>query len=219
MIEVVPNWHPVIVHFTVALLLISVAMFVAGYWLQKKSLKQVVLQVAQWNYWMGTIAAVLTAIAGWFAYNSVAHDTASHAAMTVHRNWALTALAVILLMAAFLSWRKRAKRDLPGLLLGGMLSVAVLLTITAWHGGELVYRYGLGVMSMPIPEGEGHAHDHGADNHHGTADSLSVEDNKPMPQHSATSAQGHDDIHSTSGISTKSEVEVPTGHEHHNHEH
>jgi hypothetical protein len=45
--------------------------------------------MANWSLWSGCLFAIATAIAGWLAYNSVAHDSASHAAMTLHRNWAL----------------------------------------------------------------------------------------------------------------------------------
>ncbi|MCF6301365.1 MAG: hypothetical protein L3J52_09655 [Proteobacteria bacterium] len=42
---------------------------------------------------------------------------------------------------------------------GSLFVIAfLLLGITAFKGGELVYRYGLGVMSLPEVEGEGHAH-------------------------------------------------------------
>jgi hypothetical protein len=40
--------------------------------------------------------ALIVATLGWFAFNSVAHDEISHAAMIVHRNWALGALARML---------------------------------------------------------------------------------------------------------------------------
>ncbi len=45
-----------------------------------------------------------------------------------------------------------------------------LLALTAWKGGELVYRYGLGVMSLPqVAQGaEGHDHEHAeGEGHHG----------------------------------------------------
>lgn len=34
-----------------------------------------------------------------------------------------------------------------------------LLMSTPWHEGELVYRYGFGVMSLSQPETEEHEHD------------------------------------------------------------
>lgn len=37
-----------------------------------------------YNYTIGTV------LAGWYAYNTVPHTALSHAAMTDHRNWALS---------------------------------------------------------------------------------------------------------------------------------
>lgn len=37
-----------------------------------------------------------------------------------------------------------------------------LVIATAWHGGELVYRHGLGVLSLPVAEADHvHSHEHG----------------------------------------------------------
>lgn len=37
MIEIIPNWHPIFVHFTIALLTISTLLYVAGLFLKKKT--------------------------------------------------------------------------------------------------------------------------------------------------------------------------------------
>lgn len=58
--------------------------------------------------------------------------------------------------------------------IGLLLAAGVLLASTAWHGGELVYRHGLGVMSLPQPEGEGHDHEHTDNQMH--APGISVAD-------------------------------------------
>ena len=41
-----------------------------------------------------------------------------------------------------------------------MLITLALLASTAWHGGELVYRYGIGVISLPQSSGPDHQHKH-----------------------------------------------------------
>ena len=38
MIEIIPNWHPILVHFTIGLLAISTALYAAGYALKKENL-------------------------------------------------------------------------------------------------------------------------------------------------------------------------------------
>lgn len=161
MIEIVPNWHPVFVHFTVALLIIAAAIHLLSHFLLKGELAGQLTIVARWNLWIGVGFTLLTVAAGWYAYNTVAHDAPSHLAMTGHRNWAMATFALLLGIAAWeydLSRRGKGK----GWLFTGLLVIAAgLLLSTAWQGGELVYRYGLGVMSIPKPEGAGHAHEHG----------------------------------------------------------
>jgi uncharacterized membrane protein len=160
MIEILPNWHPIFVHFTVALLTMSVVFYVFHLVLPSEHRQQhAIVLLAQVNLWIGTSFAVITAIAGWFAYNSVAHDTPSHAAMTEHRNWALVTLAVFFLLTLWsIAFRKRKKAPVFFVII--LLLAGGLLTSTAWHGAESVYRYGLGVMSIPKSSGEGHAHQH-----------------------------------------------------------
>lgn len=161
MINVIPNWHPIFVHFTVALLIVTAAIHLLSHFVSNTGLRNQLTIVARWNLWIGVGFTLLTVAAGWYAYYTVNHDAPSHIAMTEHRNWAMATLAMFLGIAGweyYLSRRGKSK----GWLFTGLLAIAaVFLLSTAWHGGELVYRYGLGVMSMPKPEGPGHTHDHG----------------------------------------------------------
>ena len=166
MIEVIPNWHPVFVHFTVALLSIAVILFVAIRFVSDEKLRLQWEVVAQWNLWLGAIITVLTVVMGVVAYNSVAHDTPSHAAMTEHRNLALVTTVLFLCLAVWSAVRARAGQGINTLILIGLLVAGGLLMSTAWHGGEVVYRYGLGVMSLPKTDDHGHAG--GADVHTAT---------------------------------------------------
>jgi len=107
MIEILPNWHPVFVHFTIALLSMAVVFYLLKTILPAHNKYQVALNIlAKSNLLIGTGFAILTAIAGWFAYNSVAHDTPSHLAMTTHRNWALITLALFIVLALWSLWQK-----------------------------------------------------------------------------------------------------------------
>ncbi|MEW5756296.1 MAG: DUF2231 domain-containing protein [Pseudomonadota bacterium] len=165
MFEIIPNWHPIFVHFTVALFSLSVALFVVTP-LIKAPLKEQWQTVARWALWFGTGCTLATALTGVYAYNTVAHDTPSHAAMTEHRNWAIATISAFFILATWSIVRIRRKKTLGALFTVGMLIAGGVLASTAWHGGELVYRYGLGVMSLPKAEGEGHAHAHAGEPDH-----------------------------------------------------
>ena len=159
MFEIIPNWHPVFVHFTVALFALAVGLFVITPWI-KSPLQEQWLIVARWALWFGAAFTLITGLTGLYAYNTVSHDTPSHAAMTDHRNWALATIGLFLILAIWSMLWIRRNKSLGVLFIAGMVLAGGVLASTAWRGGEAVYRYGLGVMSLPKVEGEGHAHEH-----------------------------------------------------------
>jgi len=159
MIEIIPNWHPIMVHFSVALLLTSTALLAWSLFRGHTSADQTTVVSGRLVLWIGLVAVILTVAAGLQAYYSVGHDGRSHAAMTDHRNWGFGALAAFL-VAGVLSWTRR-KSSLPVRDVVLLLASSGILLVTAYKGGELVYRYGLGVQSLPAVTGDGHDHDHG----------------------------------------------------------
>jgi len=165
-IEIIPNWHPIFVHFTIGLLSISTLFFILGFF-SINPWKEKCLLVARWNLWIGTFITIGTLLAGWHAYNTVSHDGPSHAAMTDHRNWALvTAFLYGILVLMDIIFRRKEK--LRGVFMILLLIASGFLAITGYKGGELVYRYGLGVMSLPQTETDAMEHNHSEDeNEHG----------------------------------------------------
>ncbi len=163
-IEIIPNWHPIFVHFTVALLSISALFYLAGLVLKNPNL----LVVARWNLWIGASITVGTVLAGFYAYNTVAHDGPSHAAMTDHKNWALVTASTFGFLAIWAFFKHRGSKSVHPVFVILMLLASILLGVTGFKGGEVVYRYGLGVMSLPeVHEDGGHgSHSHGEENEH-----------------------------------------------------
>lgn len=164
MFEIIPNWHPIFVHFTVALLSLAVGLFVVTPFL-KGTLQEQWRIVANWSLWFGAGFSVITGLAGLYAFNTVAHDTPSHAAMTEHRNWAVAAIVLFLTLATWHIIRVRRKQAIGMLFVGLMLVAGGVLASTAWHGGEVVYRYGLSVMSLP--KSDTHHHEGASPDEHG----------------------------------------------------
>ena len=190
MLEIIPNWHPIFVHFTVALLSLSVGLFVITPFI-KAPLKQQWEIVARWTLWFGAGFTLITGLAGLYAFNTVDHDTASHVAMTVHRNWAIAAISLFFIITAWSVIKYRKNQTLGTIFVVAMVIAGGVLGSTAWRGGEVVYRYGLGVMSLPKVEGEGHAHKHAEGQGHGDADmndfDMIIEKDK--------NSDGHDHAH------------------------
>ncbi len=192
--EIIPNWHPIFVHFTVALLSLSVVLFAVSKFVSG-SLREQWLIVARWSLWFGAAITLLTGLAGLDAYNTVAHDTASHAAMTEHRNWAISVIVLFPLLAIWAAVSVRKGRALGNGFVALMLVGGLLLLSTAWHGGEVVYRYGLGVMSLP--EADSHKHAEGAGDHpHGDDEAGTSKDGHEHGHDAATSVgDSHDHAH------------------------
>jgi uncharacterized membrane protein len=198
MFEIIPNWHPIFVHFTVALFSLAVGLFVVAPFM-KPPLQEQWLIVARWALWFGAGFTVITGLTGLYAYNTVAHDIPSHAAMTDHRNWAIATITLFLSMAVWSIIRVRRQQALGTVFIVVMVVAGGVLGSTAWRGGEVVYRYGLGVMSLPKAEGEGHAHEHADGGRQGDAgetraDSSAVK--MPEEHHEEIDDNGHDAAHS-----------------------
>lgn len=169
MIEIIPNWHPALVHFPIALTTVALAFIAVGTLFRNGSYAAQCRATGRWMLWGAALFALIAAAFGWFAFNSVGHDEVSHAAMTLHRNWAIWTLAALVALAAWDVWRGGSRKKPSQGFLGLLVAAWLLVASTAWHGAELVYRHGLGVMALPgahavqdmAPhEAGGHEHDH-----------------------------------------------------------
>lgn len=161
MIEIIPNWHPIFVHFTVGLFTAAFGFSVLAYFLRESKLKTVVteLEIAgRWCLWAAAIGTIFTVAAGFYAFNTVRHDEPGHLSMIIHRYWALSTAILLWIVSAWSLWRYYKHQKLNIIFLCSLLIVQLLLLSTAWHGAELVYRHGLGVISLPIQEPKAHHH-------------------------------------------------------------
>lgn len=175
MFEIIPNWHPLFVHFTVALFTTSVGFYILTYLSKIFKVKMLTLSiefeiVARWCLWASVLATFITVLAGLYAYNTVQHDEISHKMMINHRNWALPTAGAMALMAFWSAYNYLKHKKVGGIFIVFLLLVQGSLLSTAWRGGELVYRYGLGVISLPNIENTNH-------HHHQSSLAISTEEN------------------------------------------
>ncbi len=163
MLEIVPNWHPLAVHFPVALVITSTLFFLAGL-VFKYNISKELFTASKWCIWGAGVAAIIAAAFGWLAYNSVAHDEPSHAAMTLHKDWAIpTAIFISILALYAYGIRDVWGRKKKGLVAVLLILASLLTSITGFLGGEAVYRYGIGVMRIPNADSHSHSGAESAD--------------------------------------------------------
>ena len=178
-------WHPVFVHFSVALLSVATAFYVLASLFPDARLRRQWITVAEWNLWVGFGFAVLTVLFGWLAYDTVDHDDQSHAVMQTHAVLALTTAAGFALLTLGSIWHRKDGSYPAWLFTGPMVVCFGLLLLTGLRGGELVYKHGLAVdaagpVSVPVsptapapeqqtgqpPESESNAPGHRHEHHH-----------------------------------------------------
>ena len=174
--ELIPNAHPLAVHFPITLTLIALLFSLAARVRHKHSSAIQLATVGHWSLWLAALMAVIAAVFGWLAYNSVNHDDAGHAAMLIHRNWAIPTAGGLVILAILDAWKSRATQLMRWPVLVVLFILSVSVAVTGWLGGEVVYRHGIGVLALPESEEgmEGHHHEHGAagghEHYHETAD-------------------------------------------------
>ncbi|MET4115572.1 putative membrane protein [Bradyrhizobium sp. JR1.5] len=145
--EIIPNWHPVFVHFTIALYVVATALYGLGQIARGRSWAGVVVVAARINLWTGAALSILTVIAGINAFFTVAHDASQTIFMTDHRRWAI-ATAVIWWFIAVLEAGRTAQGKKAHLVIALALVAAIgPLAVTGWKGAELVYRNGIGIVA------------------------------------------------------------------------
>lgn len=194
MIEIIPNWHPIFVHFSVGLLSISVVLFILSKFVTHWRLEDQWLATAYWTLWIGVLITVGTVIAGWYAMNTVKHDDPSHLVMLDHRLWALVTAGIFAVAAIWGIVQYKAQSRPGAAFLVLMVVGLVGLGGTAWRGGELVFRHGVGVMALPNPSNHAHAagtpaHSHGEEAAAGHHDDLGADGG-----HHADTAQSHGEM-------------------------
>ena len=195
-----PNIHPILVHFAYAMSIGAVLSYLGARFAPQESWRTSLKPAGDWMLTIAAFGIIATIAAGFQAYYTVDHDTPSHLAMTTHRNWAVPSGTLILLLAI---WRWFDRANLPkGLFVGLLTLAAIPLTVTAWWGGHIVYKYGLGVKSLPQVSGPGHGgHEHPGGGH-GESGDADKGDAKAADDHDAP-PHGHGDEEDTAPMAAK----------------
>ncbi len=142
--------HPYVVHFSVALILLSVILFFLGTLAGSRPWAAGILTAARWNLWIGAPFALASIGSGFVDYISAQCDADTIAATVIHRrSGAVTWWSSLIAAIAVYRTRHRA----PGpLLLAWLLLVGVAASTAAALGTGLTYDRGLGVATTPAAE-------------------------------------------------------------------
>jgi uncharacterized membrane protein len=145
-----PNLHPAVVHFPIALLLGALATDIVAAVVRRQRWLDA---AGAWLWLLGALGAGAAYLTGSLAEDSVAVRGEASLALSDHADWALyTLLAAAVVAAArvFLAIVRRGdERTGPSWLRAALLVAAIgvgwLVAQTGDRGGALVYRHGVAV--------------------------------------------------------------------------
>jgi len=147
-VNILPGWHPMIVHFPLALVLTATAALLLSRLLRTDSLAAALATVGTWNLCLGAIAALFALGTGLAAVLDLHLAVAARHAVSIHLKWAIFTTLALLLLAV---WRGAAttQGSRPSwvfMLL--LIAASAALIETGYRGGQNVYRYGIGVQRV-----------------------------------------------------------------------
>jgi uncharacterized membrane protein len=141
-------WHPIVVHFPLALVISAAVFFLAARVLRSDALAANLAIVATWNLCLGAVAAVVALATGLAAVLDLDVGADVHQAISLHLKWAMFTTLLLVLLAV---WRGAgtAQPSRPSWLFVIVLTVAAAaLIVTGYRGGQNVYDYGVGVKKV-----------------------------------------------------------------------
>ncbi len=139
--------HPIVVHFVIAMALITVVFDVIGVISGKKNL----FEVSFWNLIVATVAIFVAIIFGQVEAGLANPYGASRDILNIHSTigWSLAGV-----LALLTGWRYVARQKDPAILPKGFLALDVLLAVLVitqvYLGDKLVWVYGL--HTVPVVE-------------------------------------------------------------------
>jgi uncharacterized membrane protein len=143
-----PNWHPLVVHFPIALILSATALLLAARLLRSESWAASAATVGTWNLCLGAAAALFALATGLSAVLDLDVSAAARQAISSHLKWAMFTTLLLLLLAV---WRGAgsASRSRPSwIFLIVLIAASAALSFTGYRGGKNVYEYGVGVKKI-----------------------------------------------------------------------
>jgi uncharacterized membrane protein len=147
----VPGWHPIVVHFPLALVVTAAVLLLAARLLRHETHVQTLATVGTWNLCLGAVAALFALGTGLAAVLGLHLDPSAHQAIVLHAKWAVFTSVAVLLLAV---WRGAGsdQRSRPSWLFVAVLLLATgAMIVTGYRGGQNVYRHGVGVISSGAP--------------------------------------------------------------------
>ena len=142
----IPHWHPMFVHFTIGLLIGGALFLLLSNHLAVEQWRLPLRHSGLLTLALGFIATIATVISGWVAFYTVETTPESYLAMKDHMTWAMLTLITFFAGVLYGLYHYAAGRSSLGAPLSPFLiALCIILIVTAYKGGRLVFHFGLGI--------------------------------------------------------------------------
>jgi len=153
----VTTYHPMFVHFPIALLVIAGIVALIDFLQPNYHLKKVIL----WDLVAGTIGACIAVLSGLRDASVIPHNETIHAILEVHEDFGKAILILSTVLSIWFLIRQLKMKKIENLIFVLIIWFGMaMIGYTAYLGGKMVYDNGAGIKPMqktfPI---EDHDHD------------------------------------------------------------
>ena len=139
------EWHPMAVHFPLALTVTGALALSAARAAPPEPHGATLAVVGTWNLCLGAAGALLALATGLAAVASLELAPPARAAVGLHVKWAIFTTAALALLAVWRGAGVDPQSRPSRAFLVILWAVTAALIVTAYRGGQNVYRYGVGV--------------------------------------------------------------------------
>jgi uncharacterized membrane protein len=140
-----PPWHPMIVHFPLALTVIATLCLIGGRLVKREATASALYVVGSWNLCLGAATALMGVASGIGASMNLKTTLEAAHSITVHLYCAIVSTLLLVFLAIWRGAATRGSGRPSAAFLTLLISTTFVLIVTGYFGGENVFRYGVGV--------------------------------------------------------------------------
>jgi uncharacterized membrane protein len=141
------QWHPMMVHFPLALMLTGFACLLLSRLLRHQPLHASLAACGTWNLVIAGITVLLTLCTGLFAAWHLQLHGGMQYSVSRHVIWAVCTSQLVVLLSLWRAFGGGVEKTPSRLFLLLACIACIGFIVTGYYGGENVYHYGIGVRS------------------------------------------------------------------------
>jgi uncharacterized membrane protein len=145
-----PGWHPLVVHFPLALILVATPLLLAARLLRNETLASTAAIVGTWNLCLGALAALFALATGLAGVLDLDVGAATRQAISLHMKWAMFSTLALVLLAVWRGAGTAAGSRPSWVFMIVLLAATAALSVTGYRGAKNVYEFGVGVKRIAV---------------------------------------------------------------------